>query len=285
LIEKQEFGNTGHRSTRAIFGSFALARTTPAHVERTLDVLLEYGVNHIDTAADYGDSEARIGKWMGRHRGSFFLATKSSGRSYRQVRDDLHRSLGRLRVEHVDLLQLHNLVDPVDWRRAMASEGALEAAMEAREEGLVRFIGVTGHGVSAPTMHMKSLERFDFDAVLLPYNYPMTTNSSYVEAFDSLARMCREQRVAVQTIKSIAQGMWAKRPGDYNTWYVPLTDQSDIDLAVHWVLGHPTLFLITAGDVDLLPKVLDAASRFSSRPSEADMDRLVAKNCMAPLFI
>jgi len=284
VIERQPFGRIGHLSTRTIFGAAALSRVTQAEADRTLEVLLKYGVNHIDTAASYGDSELRIGPWMDRHRGDFFLATKTGERTYEKAREEIHRSLERLRVDQVDLLQLHNLVDPEEWEVAMGPGGALEAAIEAREQGLVRFIGVTGHGLTAPAMHKRSLERFDFDSVLLPYNYPLMQNPQYAADFEALLALCKERNVAVQTIKSIARGPWGEKAKTRTTWYEPLEEQADIDRAVHWVLGRPGIFLNTVGDIHVLPRVLDAASRFETRPSEEEMQELVARLHMTPLW-
>jgi predicted aldo/keto reductase-like oxidoreductase len=284
MIAKSAFGRTGHVSTRTLFGGAAVGSVDQAAADRTLDVLLEYGINHIDTAASYGDAELRIGPWMERHRQDFFLATKTGERTYEKARDEIHRSLERLRVDRVDLLQLHNLVDPEEWEVAMAPGGALEAAVEAREQGLVRFIGVTGHGLPAPSTHMRSLERYDFDTVLLPCNYVLMQNEQYAADYQALVEMCRERQVAVQTIKSIARRPWDDRPRTANTWYQPLAEQGAIDKAVHWVLGHPTVFLNTASDIHILPKVLDAASRFEARPSDAEMDELLAEKEMVPLW-
>ena len=285
MIEKQPFGRTGHMSTRTLFGAAALGRVTQAEADTTLEALLEYGVNHIDTAASYGDAELRIGLWIDRYRPHFFLATKTGERTYEKAREEFHRSLERLRVDQVDLLQLHHLVDPEEWEVAMGPGGALEAAIEAREEGLVHFIGVTGHGVTAPAMHQRSLERFDFDSVLLPYNYPMMQNPQYAADFEALISECQERNVAVQTIKSIARGPWGDKPRIRNTWYEPLEELADIDRAVHWVLGRPGVFLNTAGDIHMLSRVLDAASRFQAPPSEEEMKELVARLEMAPLFV
>ena len=163
MIEKLSFGRTGHMSTRTLFGAAAFSQVTQAEADRTLEVLLEYGINHIDTAASYGDSELRIGPWMPQHRQHFFLATKTGERTYQKARAEFHRSLERLQVDQVDLLQLHNLVDPQEWEVAMGPGGALEAAIEAREQGLVRFLGVTGHGLTIAEMHKRSLERFNFE--------------------------------------------------------------------------------------------------------------------------
>jgi aryl-alcohol dehydrogenase-like predicted oxidoreductase len=282
-ISKLPFGRTGHMSTRTIFGAASLSDVTQDDADRTLDVLLKYGVNHIDTAASYGESELRIGPWMPEHRDKFFLATKTGERTYDKAKAEFERSLERLQVDSVDLIQLHFLVDEDEWKTAMGPGGALEYVIEAREQGLVRFIGVTGHNVEVVDRHRQSLERFDFDSILLPYNYPMMQNPTYAAGFNDLLRICQERNVAVQTIKSIT-----RRPyhGDrtHATWYEPLTEQDAIDKAVHWVLGQEGIFLNTVGDIGVLPKVLDAASRFESRPSDAEMQALVGKREMEPLF-
>ena len=285
MIEKQPFGRTGHSSTRTIFGAAALSQVTQAEADRTLELLLRYGINHIDTAASYGDSELRIGPWMGRHRQDFFLATKTEKRSYQEAWDEFRLSLERLQVDHVDMLQLHFLVDPAQWEVAMGPGGALEAVVEAREQGLTRFIGVTGHETVAPAMHLRSLGRFDFDAVLLPYSYVMMQNPQYAADFEALMAVCRERNVAVQTIKSLVRRPWGDRPHTRATWYEPLEDQADIDRTVHWVLSRPGVFLNTVADIHLLPKVLDAASRLGAAPSEAEMQEQTARLEMAPLFV
>ena len=285
MIATQPFGRTGHSSTRTIFGAAALSDVTQDEADRTLEVLLQYGVNHIDVAASYGDAELRIAPWMKEHRGRFFLATKTGERSREAARDEIHRSLDRLQVDHVDLIQLHNLADPIEWDQALSPGGALEAALEAREQGLVRFIGVTGHGAQIAATHRRSLERFDFDSVLLPYNYTTMQNEYYAANFNALAQTCQERNVAVQTIKSIARGPWWGQEHTAATWYEPLRDQHDIDLAVHWVLSRPGIFLNTAGDIALLPLVLDAASRFQQPLSDQQMGELAARLEMRPLFV
>jgi aryl-alcohol dehydrogenase-like predicted oxidoreductase len=285
MIARHPFGSTGHDSTRTIFGAAALSRSTQDEADRTLALLLEHGVNHIDTAASYGDSELRVGPWMERHRGRFFLATKTNERTYAAARDQIRRSLERLRVSSVDLLQLHNLVDPEQWETAMGPNGALQAAIEAKEQGLTRFIGVTGHGVTVAAMHQRSLARFPFDSVLLPYNYVMMQNPQYAADFEALLALCRERGVAVQTIKGITLGPWNEKEHTYRTWYEPLREPADIDAAVHWVLGRPGVFLNTAGDTTLLPHVLDAAARFERAPSDETMRALVARRDMTPLFV
>ena len=284
-IEKIAFGRTGHDSTRALFGAAALSRVDQATADRTLEVLLQYGVNHIDTAASYGDAELRIAPWLKRNPGRFFVATKTGARRANEARDELHRSLDRLGLDHVDLWQLHNLADPIEWDTALSPGGVIEAAMQARQEGLVRFIGVTGHGAQIAANHRRSLARFDFDSVLLPFNFITMQLPYYAENFEALVATCRERRVAVQTIKSIAMRPWRDRPHSHSTWYEPLEAQSDIDQAVWWVLGREDVFLNTAGDVNLLPKVLNAASRFEHRPADSDMERFVTRSAQEPLFV
>jgi aryl-alcohol dehydrogenase-like predicted oxidoreductase len=286
VIERAPFGSTGHDSTRAVFGAAALGQVSHAESEAALEVLLEHGVNHIDTAASYGDSELRIASWLKRHPKTFFLATKTGERSYKEAKEEFHRSLERLGVDHVDLLQLHNLVDVIDWELALRDGGALEAAVEAREEGLVRFIGVTGHGLSVAAVHFRSLERFPFDSVLLPYNYRQVQDERYHREFEALATLCAERGVAVQTIKAIALAPWDGRPQTASTWYEPLTDPVDIEIAVHWVLGREGVFLNTVGDVRVLPHVLRAAASFDGeRPSDDRMQELLARRSLAPLFV
>ena len=285
MIPTSEFGRTGHQSSRAIFGAAGLSEVTQAQADRTLELLLQYGINHIDTAASYGESELRIGPWMPQHRAHFFLASKTGERQYSQARDSIHRSLERLRTDHLDLIQLHNLVDPNEWQTAMGPGGALEALIEARDQGLVRFIGVTGHGLTVAAQHRRALERFDFDSVLMPYSYVLMQHPGYAADFEALLAVCQDQRVAVQTIKAITRRPWGLSPQTRATWYEPLEDQADIDRAVHWVMGRAEMFLCTAGDIEVLPKVLEAASRFETRPSDQAMTEMLEHRAMTPLFI
>ena len=285
MIPTAPFGRTGHLSTRAIFGAAALWSVTQAEADATLDVLLRYDVNHIDTAASYGDAELRLGPRMKHQRDRFFLATKTEERTRPAARDSLHRSLDRLQTDHVDLFQIHNLSDPKEWEIALGPGGALEAFVEAREQGLTRFIGITGHGLNIAALHTRALQRFDFDSVLLPYSYILMQNPQYAADVEALLAICRERAVAVQAIKSITRSPWRERPHTRTTWYEPLEDQAALDKAAHWVLGNPIVFLNTAGDIDVLPKVLDAASRFVARPGDDEMRALLAEQAMEPLFV
>ena len=285
MIAKALFGRTGHESSRTLFGAASLGSVSQSEADRTFETLLEYGVNHIDTAASYGDSELRLAPWLAQHRDRFFLATKTGQRDHAGAREEIRRSLDRLGVDRVDLLQLHNLVDVIEWETALREGGALEAAVEAREEGLVRFVGVTGHGVSVAKMHLRSLERFPFDSVLLPYTYLQMQDERYATEFEALVATCAERGVAMQTIKAIALAPWNGRPQTASTWYEPLTDPDDIELAVHWVLGRPGVFLNTVGSVELLPHVLDAAERAGERPADDAMAALVERRSASPLFV
>jgi aryl-alcohol dehydrogenase-like predicted oxidoreductase len=284
MIATRPFGNTGHQSSRVIFGAAGLSQVSQADADRAIEWLLAAGVNHIDTAASYGDSERLLGPAMRRHREQFFLATKTGERTRQAARDEIHRSLERLCTDRIDLLQLHNLVDEQEWQTALGPGGALEAAIEARDAGLVRFIGVTGHGLSVAGQHRRALQRFAFDSVLLPYSYILMQHPGYAADFSALAAVCAERGVAMQTIKSITRAPWSERPVNAPTWYEPLRAPADIDRAVHWVLGHPQAFLNSAGDLSLLPLVLDAAARADARPSDAEMDAMLAERAMAPLF-
>ncbi len=286
MIERKRFGRTEHESTRVIFGAAAFSDATPADADRMLDTLLEHGINHIDTAADYGKSEELLGRWIGRHRETFFLATKTAARDRAGASESIRRSLDRMRVDSVDLLQLHCLIEPGGWEQAMGPDGALEAAVEAKEKGLTRFVGVTAHETVAPDVLIRSLDRYDFDSVLLPYNFPMMQNEEYAAGFAKLASMCAERDVPMQTIKAVARRLRRDESKAYSTWYEPLQSQEDIDRAVHWVLARPDVFLNSAGDVHIAPRIFDAAERFDPTRvvSDEEMHRFVAEAGLEPVF-
>ena len=285
MIPFQPFGSTGHQSTRLLFGAAALGNVTQDEADQTMELIREHGINHIDTAASYGDAELRLGPWMETHRDEFFLATKTGERTRAEAYNEIQRSLERLRTYRIDLIQLHNLVDEEDWRTVFAPGGALEAVVEAKEDGLVRFIGVTGHGVTVAAQHLRSLQEYPFDSVLLPYNFAMSRDERYIADFEDLFAVCVEGGVAVQTIKAITRGPWGDQQPTANTWYEPLTDQDAIDTAVSWVLGREGVFLNTVGDIHILPKVIDAAERFTQPPDDERMRALEKAFGLEPLFI
>ena len=284
VIKTQPFGSTGHMGTRTIFGSFTLYKKNREKADEVLELLLKYGVNHIDTAPSYGDAELNIGPWMKHHRKDFFLATKIDRRTYSDAREQFHRSLERLQVDSVDLLQLHNLTDIVGQEVVMGPGGAIEFLIEAKQSGLTRFIGITGHGIMAPQMHKRSLEKFEFDSVLMPCNYPLMQNEDYASAFNDLISYCNQHSIAVQTIKSIARGYWGDKARTHITWYEPLSDREAISKFVHYVLSIPDIFLITAGDGQVLPVILEAAANFQEPPSDEVMQKLVEKHSIESIF-
>jgi aryl-alcohol dehydrogenase-like predicted oxidoreductase len=285
VIETSPFGKTGHQSTRIIFGAAALGGMKQDKADAVLDTLLEYGINHIDTAASYGDSELRIGPWMREHRQRFFLATKTGDRTYQGARESLHRSLERLRVDRVDLIQMHNLATENEQATALGAGGALEALVDARAQGLTRFIGVTGHGSQIAAMHLRSLERFAFDSVLFPYNFPMLNIPQYATDVEALIKACSERGVATQTIKSVARRRWQNGDGRKFSWYEPLRDRDAIRRGVHFVLSRPGLFLNSSSDATILRDILDAASTPATAPARAEMEADVARYAMEPLFV
>ena len=284
MIKKISFGKTGHQSSRTIFGSVSLGGVTQSEADRALDLLWEYGINHIDTAPKYGEAELRLGPWMKKYRDQFFLATKTNERTYQDAKEQFQRSLDRLQVDSVDLLQFHNLTDVVEREIIMGPGGALEFLLEAKEKGLTKFIGITGHGLHTPRFHLQTLERYAFDTVLLPCNYLLMQDPTYAADFEKLLSHCREHQIAVQTIKAIARGYWGDKKWSHSTWYEPLTDEGAIAHCVHWVLSIPDIFLNTVGDLQELPKVLKAAAGFEQRPSEDDMRQTVEQMGMQMLF-
>jgi aryl-alcohol dehydrogenase-like predicted oxidoreductase len=270
MLPTKPFGRTGHESSRVIFGAAAFGGMGQDRANAIMEMLDSRGVNHIDTARGYGDSELRLAPWLARKRHKVFQATKNGESWGAAARAELEDSLTRLGVDHVDLIQLHNLVEPEEWETAFAPDGAVAALDAARDEGLCRFIGVTGHGVRIPAMHHRSLRAFDFDSVLLPYNFTMLERPDYRAEVEALLELCSERNVAVQTIKSIARGRWSgSREGKFS-WYEPLTDPAAIGRAVRYVLGNEQLFLNTTSDATLLPLVLDAAEAGDLSAPSAD---------------
>ena len=287
MIPTQPFGATGHHSTLTLFGGAAFSPgSSAAEADRVLELLLHHGVNHVDTAHSYGagNSERLIGPWMEQHRDRFFLATKTNARTAEGAREQLELSRRRLRSDTVDLIQLHNLTGDDEWEVAMGPGGALEELAAARERGTVRFIGVTGHGLAAPRMHLRSLRRFPFDTVLLPMNYVLASDPNYYGPFMRLKALCFERNVAVQLIKSVARRPWAGRPRGDGPWYEPLDSPRDIARAVAYALSFAPAFINTMADLDRVHLVLEAAEAPAPRPSDAEMAAMLADQAMQPIF-
>ena len=285
MIERIPFGRTGHRSSRVIFGAAALGAVDQETADSLLPLLDEHGVNHLDVARSYGDAELRLAPWLRTRRDDFFLATKTGERTADGARRELEESLSRLGVDAVDLIQLHNLVEPDEWETAHGPGGAVQAMVAAREEGLVKAIGVTGHGLRIAGMHLAGLERFDFDSVLLPYNFSLLQLEEYRRDVEQLLAVCEARQVAVQTIKSIARRRWSDPSAESGrSWYEPIREPAALQRGVRFVLGRPGLFVNSSSDYELLPGVLDAAEPGAPTPDERALAADQAEQDIQPLF-
>ena len=258
---------------------------TQDRADATIEQVRAAGCNHFDTAASYGESELRLAPWLESHRDEVFLATKTGERSGSAARAQLEHSLERLGVDQVDLVQLHNLVEQDEWEQAHRPDGAVAALAQARDEGLVRFIGVTGHGTRIPSMHVKSLAEFDYASVLFPHNTTMLANDAYRADVEELLAICAEKQVAAQTIKAIARGRWPEGfEGQRFSWYEPLEDEGAIRRAVRAVLADPQLFLNTTSDARKLDMIFDAATSGLAAPTDEELQADVAQFSISPLF-
>jgi aryl-alcohol dehydrogenase-like predicted oxidoreductase len=290
MIQTAPFGSTGHESSRVLFGAAALAAMRQEKADAVLETLLEFGVNHLDVAASYGDAELRLAPWLREDRDRFFVASKTGDRTADAARESIHRSLERLGIDRLDLIQLHNLTDEAGWQTAMGPGGALEACLDAQREGLVRFLGVTGHGTLAPAMHLRSLERHAFDSVLVPYSYILMQSPDYATDFERLVALCEQRGVAIQTIKSVARRRWRPdAPARRFSWYEPLRDEDAIRRAVRFVLARPGFFLNSSSDATILRPILEAARGFEAEhggvPDAADLAADVAAHAIEPIFV
>ncbi len=271
MIERRAFGRSGHQSSRVIFGGAALGEADGERAAAAFGQLRCYGVNHIDSSVSYGTADKRIGEQISGERELWFLAGKVDARGQDAAAGELERSLADMGTDYLDLLQMHELVRKEDVDRFLDGDGAAGVLMKARETGKARQIGVTGHGWEAPGLLLRCVQALSLDSVLLPWNYVLSRDPDYREAFEELREACRSRGIAVQTIKSIARSSWDGVPRTRTTWYRPLEEQADIDRAVWWVLAQEDLFLCSAGDTDLLTRVLDAADRYSGPPAEEEM--------------
>ena len=285
MISTAPFGATGHTSTRVIFGAAALGGMSPARAEATLGTVRSRGINHIDTAAGYGESELRLADFLTSHRSEFFLATKTRERDGAGARAELERSLERLEVDQVDLIQLHNLVEDDEWDAAFAPDGAVAALFAARDEGLCRFVGITGHGLRIAGMHVRSLREADFASVLFPWNHSLVQIADYATDVAELRSLCIERNVAMQTIKSIARRRWPDPADRKYSWYEPVTDPDAIARAVQFVLADDAYFLNTSSDARLLELTIDAAEAADgTAPNAGALEADRVAQGITPLF-
>jgi predicted aldo/keto reductase-like oxidoreductase len=258
-------------STVVTFGAAGIGRVDQETADRAVETALAHGVNHVDVAPRYGEAELRLRPWMARIRSRIFLGCKTGQRTRAEASAELSRSLARLGTDRLDLYQLHAVGKLHELDQCTAPGGALEALVEAREEGLVRWLGITGHTHDAPRTHLEALRRFDFDTVMFPLNFVLWADPRYREDAQALLEECRRRDVGVHIIKTVARDPWGDRPRTLTTWYEPFTDQAMIDQAVAFVLSRPVTTLCSVGDVTVLPRVLEAAERFQALepPAEA----------------
>jgi aryl-alcohol dehydrogenase-like predicted oxidoreductase len=277
-MEHRRLGRLGRENGVLIFGGAALGEATEGAADIAIQQALDAGVDHFDTAADYGNSELHYGRWMPEIRDRIFLSTKTGDRERDAARRSIERSLERLRVDHVDLIQLHAVCDPEDLDRATGPGGALEAAIQAREEGLVGAIGITGHGHDAPATHLEALSRYPFDTVLTPWNFILSTDENYRRDYEALVQEIKRQDAGLMTIKAVSRRNWPEgdptRDQRYTTWYEPFDRQEHIDAAVSFVLCYEEITGIAmVGDVTLVPMMLEAEGR---RMPREEAERILA---------
>lgn len=284
MIPKLTFGRTGHESSRLLFGAVALHRCSQAEADKTMELVIESGINHIDTAASYGESELRLGPWTGKYRERFFIATKTGERKRKDAFESIERSLERMKIDQLDLIQFHGVLEDKELEEVLGLDGALEAGLEAREKGLVRFIGITSHGLHAPAIHMQALARYDFDSVLLPWNYLLQQNPQYARDFRALETICREKNVALQMIKTASRRLYVEGDTHYDTWYLPFETQPEMDLAIHWALAQEGNFINTSGDNRILPLAIRAAQSFRGQPTNEQMEAMLHAQEAQPLW-
>jgi aryl-alcohol dehydrogenase-like predicted oxidoreductase len=284
-MERRRLGRTGHQSSVVTLGTAAIGRVEQVVADRAIQAALDAGVNHVDVAPTYGDAELRLQPWMPRIRDRVFLGCKTRERTREAARAQLHRSLERLGVDRFDLYQLHSVGKPADLDDCTKPGGALEALVEARAEGLVRWLGITGHTHDAPRTHLEALRRFDFDTVMFPLNFVLWADSAYRRDAETLLETCRQRDVGVHVIKAVAKDPWGERPKTHTTWYEPFTDPAIIDRAVAFVLSQPVATLCSVGDVGVLPLVLSAAARYRPLDAEAQAALLATAGAYHTPFV
>jgi aryl-alcohol dehydrogenase-like predicted oxidoreductase len=285
-MEKRRFGRTGHTSTIVIFGAFAVGQVGQDEADRTMQQVLDHGVNHIDIAPTYHDAEQRVGPWMEQYRDRFFLGCKTGIRDSEGAWKELHESLQRLRTDRFDLYQLHAVTSMEELDACFAKGGSIEALVRARDEGLTDYLGITSHGLQAPAVQIEALRRFDFGSLLLPLNFKLWARDDYRRDMQALFRMANERDVGIMVIKA-----WAKEPWEegekhvYDTWYKPFDDREMIEQGLNFSLSHPVTAAISAGDAKLLPTILQAAEQYRPMDEEAQQDLVATAEQYEIIFV
>ncbi len=283
-METRRFGRTGHMSTLAIFGAAAFWEISQTDADTVMEQVIEAGINHIDIAPSYGQAEERVGPWMPRERQRFFLGCKTTERTKVGAWDEMQRSLKRLQTESFDLYQCHAITTMEELDAVTMQGGALEAFVEARQRGLINFIGITGHGVNAPQIYLEALRRFDFDSILFPLNFVQMANPEYRKYTEELIAACKAKDVGTMIIKTITKAPWGERPHTANTWYEPFDKMDEIQRAVNFGLSYEVTGLCTAGDTRILPMVLDACKNFTQLDKAQREEMIQSTNQYEPLF-
>ena len=283
-MEKRRFGRTGHLSTVAIFGAAALWEIEQKDADKVMELVIEAGVNHIDVAPSYGQAEQRIGPWMPRERERFFLGCKTMERTKKGAWEEIQRSLNLLQTEHFDLYQLHAITNQEELDACTMAGGALEALVEARQQGLTSHIGITGHGVDAPRLFIEALSRFDFDSVLFPLNFVQMSNPAFRKDVEALIALCNEKDVGTMIIKTITKGPWGEKEKTATTWYEPFDQMEEIQGSVNFALSYEVTGLCTAGDTNVLPLVLKACQNYSPLDQSQREAMLQSGQKFEPLF-
>ena len=283
-METRRFGRTGHMSTVAIFGAAAFWQISQEDADKVIEQVIEAGINHLDVAPSYGQAELRIGPWMPRERRRFFLGCKTTERTKEGAWKEMHESLKRLQTETFDLYQCHAITTMEELDAVTMKGGALEAFVQARQEGLTRFLGITGHGAQTPQIFLEALRRFDFDSVLFPLNFVQMANPEYRKHAEELIDVCKAKDIGTMVIKMITKGPWGDRQHTATTWYEPFDKMDEIQNGVNFALSFDVSGLCTAADTRILPMVLQACENFRRLNREEIEEMIKSGEQFEPLF-
>ena len=284
-METRRFGRTGHMSTVAIFGAAALSGSSQEEADRAMEQIIEAGVNHIDVARSYGEAELRIGPWMPRERGRFFLGSKTTERTREGAWKELQETLQRLQTERLDLYQCHAVTTMDELDKVTMKGGALETLVQARDEGLTKYLGITGHGVDAPKIYLEALRRFDFDSVLFPLNFVQMGNPEYRKYAEELIAVCKAKDVGTMIIKHVTKGPWGNKSHTATTWYEPFDKMDEIQKGVNFALSYEVTGICTPGDTRILPLVLKACENFTRLNTDELEEMIKSGEQYEPLFV